>query len=132
MPDNERFDERYATSGARALVAAEMEALGTDYQASGYTTRAQADDMGDALALEPGNLLLDIGAGCGYPGLYLAKRHGCVVVCMDPVAEGGQVAHQRAISDAMSERVLAIQADAEVIPLASGPVDAVVHTDVLC
>ena len=129
---NERFKTGYATSGDAAFRAAEMESLGTDYQADGYTTRSQADQIGQDLALGPGRLLLDIGAGCGFPGLYLAKRHGCAVVSLDPVAEGVRVAQQRAISDGLSERSWSIQANAESIPLASRSIDAIVQADVLC
>jgi cyclopropane fatty-acyl-phospholipid synthase-like methyltransferase len=130
--DNKRFDKGYAMSADAAFRAAEMESLGTDYQADGYTTRSQADEIGLDLALGPGRLLLDIGSGCGFPGLYLAKRHGCAVVSLDPVAEGGLVAYQRAISDGLSKRSLAIQANAESIPLPSRSVDAIVQADVLC
>ena len=130
--DNERFNNGYAISGDAAFLAAEMETLGTDYQADGYTTRSQADEIGQDLALGPGRLLLDIGAGCGFPGLYLANRHGCAVISLDPVAEGGRVARQRAISDGLSDRCWAIQANAESIPLRSRSVDAVVQADVLC
>jgi ubiquinone/menaquinone biosynthesis C-methylase UbiE len=130
--DNKSFGNGYAIARDPVFGSAEMESLGTDYQADGYTTRSQADEIGQDLALGPGGLLLDVGAGCGFPGLYLAKRHGCAVISLDPVAEGGQVARQRAISDGLSERSWAIQADAESIPLPSRSVDAVVQADVLC
>ncbi len=48
----ERFGHRYAASGEAAPRAAELEALGSDYSATGYTTREQADGLGPrALAL---------------------------------------------------------------------------------
>ncbi|MCP3857496.1 MAG: class I SAM-dependent methyltransferase [Actinomycetia bacterium] len=132
MVDNKRFVQRHAVGGQPVLLATEMEALGTDYQANGYTTPAQADEIGEDLALGPGHLLLDIGAGCGFPGLYLAKKHGCAVISLDPVAEGVRVARQRGSFDGLSELTWAIQADAESIPLMSGSVDAIVQADVLC
>lgn len=122
----------YGGGDDEAFLAAEMAALGTDYQATGYTTRAQVDEMGEDLALGPGQLLSDIGSGCGFPGLYLAKRHGCAVVSVDLVTEGVRAARHRGISDGLSERSWAIQASAESIPLLSGSVDAVVHADVSC
>ncbi len=130
--DIERFRQRYAISGSDAVVAAEMESLGSDYQANGYTTRAQADEIGDDLGLGPGHLLLDLGAGCGWPGLYLARRHGCAVVSLDPVAEGVQAARARGAANGLSRRSWPVLAGADAIPLRSRSVDAIVHADVLC
>lgn len=130
--DDARFEERYATSSSTAIMAAELDALGTDYQANGYTTRVQADDLAQVLKLGPGRLLLDIGSGCGWPGLYLSREHGCAVVSIDPVAEGVDVARVRADTDGLAERSFMLRGTAVQLPLRSGSVDAVVHTDVLC
>ncbi len=130
--DIERFRERYTTSGEEAVLAAELDTLGTDYRANGYTTRAQADDIGRELALEQGQLLLDVGAGCGWPGLYLASEHGCAVISFDPVIEGIRVAKRRAEHDGLLGRSWAMVAGADAIPLRSRTVDAIVQTDVLC
>lgn len=129
---NERFRERFAASGSEAVLAVEAEAVGSDYRANGYTTIAQADELGRVLGLGPGQVLLDAGAGCGWPGLYLAGRHGCRLVSADPVAEGVGVARQRAVTDGLNDRSLALCAAAEALPLRYGSVDAVVHTDLLC
>ncbi len=128
----ERFRERYSVSHEEALLAAEMDTLDSDYQANGYTTRAQADEIGDVLGLAPGQVLLDLGAGCGWPGLYLAARHGCAVVSLDPVIEGVVVARHRSVADGLSARAWAIQSRADAIPLRPRSVDAVVHADVRC
>lgn len=130
--DDERFAERYLKSGAVAALAAEFDALGSDYQANGYTTVAEADELGLALELGPGQVLADLGAGCGWPGLYLAHTHGCAVVSIDPVVEGLEVAGRRAERDELENRAWALQAHADALGLRPGSVDAVVHTDVLC
>jgi 2-polyprenyl-3-methyl-5-hydroxy-6-metoxy-1,4-benzoquinol methylase len=130
--DDERFRERYSASGAAALLAVEAEAVGSDYQANGFTTITQADELGRALRLRPGQVLLDVGAGCGWPGLYLASRHGCAVISADPIAEGVRVARQRAVADGLTGRSSALCAAAEALPLRRSSVDAVVHTDLLC
>ncbi len=132
VDDVERFAERYAESGTPAALAAELATLGTDYQASGYTTRDQANALGEALMLAPGRRLLDVGSGCGWPGLYLAGRHGCSVVSVDPVLDGSRITQERAVADGLAERSAAVQGDAESIPLRSRSVDAVVHGDLLC
>lgn len=130
--ENERFRERYATSHEDAMVASEREVLGSDYQANGYTTRAQADLLGDLLELGPGVRLVDVGTGCGWPGLYLSLRRGCEVVAMDPVAEGAGVAAARAAHDGLDGRAWVLRGDAVHLPLAARCADAVLHTDVLC
>jgi cyclopropane fatty-acyl-phospholipid synthase-like methyltransferase len=130
--DDERFAERYRNSGADAALTAEFEALGSDYQANGYTTITEADELGRVLGLGPGQVLADLGAGCGWPGLYLARTHGCAVVSIDPVAEGLAVAGRRAERDGLSEQAWTLQAHADALGLRPGSVDAVVHTDVLC
>jgi len=129
---SETLGKRYAASGDAALITAELEALGSDYQANGYTTIAQADELGHLLSLSKGQILLDIGSGCGWPGLYLAARHGCAVVSVDPVDEGLDVARRRAIADKLAERSLTIRADGAALPIRPGSVDAIVHSDVLC
>ena len=114
------------------MLAAELEALGTDYQANGYTTRSQADELGRQLAVGPGQVLLDIGAGCGWPGLYLAGTSGCGVISVDPVAEGIAATRKRAAADGLADRSAQILGSATELPLHSRSIDAVVHTDVLC
>jgi methylase of polypeptide subunit release factors len=77
------FEERYDIRGSRAAAQLEERAIGAVWGANGYTTRAQADELRDHLALTPGSRLLDIGTGRGWPALYLAQRSGCSVVGTD-------------------------------------------------
>ncbi len=132
VDDIERFRDRYSTSGDAAVLAAEADTLGTDYRANGYTTRAQADEIAEMLALGPGDLLLDVGAGCGWPGLYFATGSGCGVISLDPVIEGIRVAKERGEIDGLAGRSWTMIASADAIPLRPRTVDAVVQTDVLC
>ena len=78
-----RFEERYGAEQNRATVALEREVIGGDYGANSYTTREQADILIERLQLKRNQRLLDIGAGRGWPGLYLSKRSGCQVVLTD-------------------------------------------------
>ena len=78
------------------MIDAEREVLGSDYQANGYTTLSQAERIGVELGLGAGDRLLDVGSGCGYPGLYLAHRFGSSVTSIDPVVSGATSAAARA------------------------------------
>jgi cyclopropane fatty-acyl-phospholipid synthase-like methyltransferase len=130
--DEQEFRDRYATSGADALIDAEREVLGSDHRANGYTTRAQADQLGRLADLAPGDRLLDLGSGCGWPGLRLAARHGCSVVTSDPAHDGNAVSVERAAVDGLSERHAAVTARGWALPFRAHSFDAVVHADVLC
>ena len=130
--ETERFGERYAASGEAGPRAVELEAIGSDYSATGYTTREQADELGRLLELGPGSVLLDIGAGCGWPGLYLATTFGCSVISADPIVEGARAGQDRIGSDGLESRAIALLAAGEQLPIRAGSIDAVVHADVMC
>jgi len=131
-PKEQTFTERYRLSGADPLIESELEVLGSDYQANGYTTMSQADDLGLHLRLRAGDRLLDIGSGCGWPGLYLAKEYGCDVVVIDPIIDGVRVAGARAVHDEMDRRESGVQGLGSDLPFVERSFDAVVHADVVC
>jgi hypothetical protein len=126
-----RHGERYRTTSP-ALIAAEFDVLGSDYHANGYTTRAQADILGERTGLSAGSLLVDLGSGCGWPGLYLTGKHGCRALSVDPVIDGSRVAAQRASDDGLSDRAWSVVGAGDRLPVRTAVADAVVHTDVLC
>jgi cyclopropane fatty-acyl-phospholipid synthase-like methyltransferase len=110
----------------------ECTVLGADYGSTGYTTRAQADCLGRELGLGPEARLADLGAGAGWPGLYLARQTGCQVVGTDLPVDGLARARSRSIEDGVGERASYVVATGRHQPLRPGAFDAVVHTDVLC
>ncbi len=129
---NERFSDRYAASGAEALIEVEREVLGSDYQANGYTTLSQAEQIGLALGLRNDDRLLDLGSGCGFPGLYLADHFGCSVATLDPVPTGAATAAARAERDGLADRHLAVIGNGAATPFRDRSFDAIVHLDVMC
>ncbi|MEX0800106.1 MAG: methyltransferase domain-containing protein [Dehalococcoidia bacterium] len=134
-PDREtirRFNVRYSAPVSEASLTVEREVIGANVGANGYTTVPQADVLANELRLRPGLRLLDIGAGRGWPGLYLAKKSGCDVVMADLPLPGLAAALVRADDDALSGRVSILRATGERLPLKSGSFDAIVHTDTLC
>ncbi len=128
----ERFEERYGAGQNQATVALEREVIGGDYGANSYTTREQADVLLDHLDLMRGQRLLDIGAGRGWPGLYLSKRSGCRVVLTDLPVVALNEAGRRARKDRVHKRSEGIVAGGANLPFRPRSFDAIVHSDVLC
>jgi len=127
-----RFAERYRVGPAEVSRRVELAVIGGDWGANGYTTMAQADQLGRELRLGPGARLLDLGAGCGWPGLYLAASTGCQVVLSDVPIEGLQAASARVRREGLTARPGLVAASARTMPFAPAVFDAIVHTDVLC
>ena len=128
----ERFTDRYRLCCSPSWLAVETDVLGADYGSTGYTTRTQADELARHLRLGPGDLLADVGAGSGWPGLYLATTTGCRVVGTDLPADGLRRARDRAHATHGVGRAAYVVASGRWQPLRSAAFDAVVHTDVLC
>ena len=129
---NARFSQRYGEQRGDVVRAIELAVVGGDWGANGYTTIAQADRLADMLELDPGSLVLDIGAGRGWPGVYLAATTGCSVVMTDLPVEGLVSGRDRSQRDGLGDRTWSVNANARDLPFAPKTFDAVVHTDVLC
>ena len=126
------FAGRYREARVDVVQEIERRVIGAEWGANGYTTIAEADGLADRLGLRAGDLLLDVGAGRGWPGLYLAATTGCSVVLTDLPLEGLTVATARIRTEDLEERAWCINASARDLPFRAARVDAVVHTDVLC
>ena len=126
-----RFQNRYSLPVTEAALAVEREVIGANVGANGYTTLAQADALIHKLGLQPGTRLLDIGAGKGWPGLYLARQSGCDVVLADIPAPGLATAAGRARQLGLADRASVLRAAAERLPFRPRAFDAIVHTDTL-
>src|SRR5262249_30549620 len=127
-----RFAERYRIAPAEVSRRVELEVIGGDWGANGYTTMAQADLLACELNLCPGTLLLDLGAGRGWPGLYLAASTGCGVVLAAVPVEALPLAAGRVRAENLAGRAAPVAASARSLPFAPESFDAIVHTDVLC
>jgi len=128
----DRYSERYRVATTEVDRQIEMAVIGSDWGANGYTTKAQADQLGSALDLSADDRLIDVGAGRGWPGLYLAAMSGCRVVISDVPFNALQAGTARAAAEGLSPRAWAVRCDAARLPFARGSFDAMVHTDVLC
>jgi len=128
----ERFARLYPQLQTRARLEIERAICGCDYGSTGWATRAEAERVGELLRLKPGQRLLDLGAGSGWPGLYLAQRSGCAVVLADIPVEGMRIAAERAAMDGLSGHATAVACDGALLAFAEGSFDAIEHSDVLC
>lgn len=127
-----RFADRYRLCCTPPMMAVEQDTLGTDYGSTGYTTRNQADDLARRLSLGPRDRVADIGAGSGWPGLYLSTITGCSVVGTDLPLDGLRRAQARVAADGLTGRAAYVVATGHRQPLRSGSFDVAIHTDVLC
>lgn len=128
----DNFTQRYQVATDGVVADVEREVLGSAWGANGYTTLAQADELGERLGLSASSRLLDIGSGRGWPGLYLAQRHSCEVVLTDLPLDGLAVARSTALARGLAGRSSEVVASARDQPFRGATFDAAVHTDVLC
>jgi SAM-dependent methyltransferase len=139
MPSNPRrpespefFRERYGRPRQEATRSVERRVLGHDVGLNGYTTVEQADALIQHLRLAPGQELLDLGAGRGWPGSHLAHRSGCRVVLTDIPLEALREAVSFVETRRVREHAWAVAAEGSALPFRAGHFDAVVHADVFC
>jgi sarcosine/dimethylglycine N-methyltransferase len=88
--------------------------------------------MAAALGLSATDRFLDIGAGSGWPGLFMASRTGSRSVLLDLPLNALQKARRRAVRDGMDARIEVIAASGAALPFADASFDAISHSDVLC
>jgi len=130
--DRQRRSERHLYTQAPLMRSIERRVCGCDYGATSLTTREQADQLGELLGLQSGRRLLDVGAGAGWPGLYLAKKSGCDIALADLPLAGLRIAADRAASDQLSGRCWVAGADGARLPFRYESFDAISHSDTLC
>ncbi len=126
-----KFSQQYDKARTRAELLVEREVHGTNARINSYTTVAQADTLADVLGLAPGVRLLDVGAGFGWPGLYLAERTGCNVLLTDVPTTAMHSAAAQAAKQRLTDSCSFALASGAHLPLRPRSFDAVVHTDVL-
>ena len=128
----ERFSKRYRLARSAVMQGIERTVCGCDYGGTSWTTRREACAIKEMLNLRPGLRLLEVGAGSGWPGLYLAKETGCDVALVDLPFEGMRIAKQRATYDRLAGVCWTAVADGSALPFPDRSFDAIVHSDLLC
>ena len=126
----EDFDANYRVVVEPVMLRIEREVTDSDYGASSYTTRGQADRLASLLDLAPDKHLLDVGSGAGWPGIHLARSTGCGLILTDLPPEGLRRAHRRMRHEGV--RGVVINASGGHLPLRNEALDAATCSDVLC
>ena len=124
------FERKYARTRATAARRLERAALGHEVGLNGYTTLEQAHVLCGRLDLPPGALLLDVGAGRGWPGSHVARTSGCRLVSTDVPWDALLDAKARHAPSQAGDGVVA--ADGGALPFRTDHFDGIVHADVLC
>ena len=126
------FELQHEQHSHPAMRAVERDVLGCDFGGTSWTTKAQADGVPQSLDLAAGTRLLDLGAGTGWPGIYLAGLTGCDVTMLDLPVNSLTRAQRRASEENLSDRCRSVAASAAALPFKQGSFDAITHSDVLC
>lgn len=131
--DRRFFEEKYAQLRSEAGRKVERDVLGSDVGLSGFTTIEQAEALRRHLSPERDGLLLDLGAGRGWPGTHLARTTGCRLVSTDIPRVALQGARSRYVRYGLREgSAEAIASDGRWLPFRPASFDGVSHADVFC
>ena len=122
-----RFLAEQRVAFAPARLAVECAVCGSDYGGNSWTTMAKAEQVAEMLADGPEDRLLEVGAGSGWPGLYVAGHTGCDLVMSDIPHLGLGTAMARAEADGLAGRnwaaVAAEEENGEAIQEVHGDAD---------
>jgi 2-polyprenyl-3-methyl-5-hydroxy-6-metoxy-1,4-benzoquinol methylase len=114
-----------------AHLSVEREVIGANVGANGYTTLDQAGELGRLLHLRREDRLLDIGAGRGWPGLYLAEQSGCEATLLEISDTDLRQSLGRAERANVSAHCSFVRGTATAPPFRSKSFDVLIHADVL-
>jgi ubiquinone/menaquinone biosynthesis C-methylase UbiE len=134
-PTAAAFDSEFSTvSGSPGLRQVWQQAapdLPPEIQPYSFVSVALLGHVADALALSPGQTLVDLGCGRGGPGLWLAQLHGALLIGVDFSAVAVQQAADRAALFGLADRARFVVGDLAATGLPDRPADAVVSIDAL-
>jgi ubiquinone/menaquinone biosynthesis C-methylase UbiE len=134
-PSATEFDSEFATGGGspglRRVWQQASPDLPPEIEPYSFVSVALLGHLADALALSPGETLVDLGCGRGGPGLWLAQSRGAVLIGVDFSAVAVQQAADRAALFGLANRARFVVGDLASTGLADGAADAVVSIDAL-
>ena len=134
-PTSSDFDEGFAASAAseglrRVWRAAEPD-LPVEIEPFSFLSVELLDHLSRALALRPGQLLVDLACGRGGPGLWLARAAGASLIGVDFSAVAVEQATARAGLFGLSDRARFVVGDLTETGLPDATADAAVCVDAM-
>jgi SAM-dependent methyltransferase len=135
LPASAGFDERFAAIAASPGIRRVWEAVDPDLppevEPFSFVSVALLGRVADALALAPGQTLVDLGCGRGGPGLWLARSQGASLIGVDFSAVAVQQANDRAALFGQADKARFVVGDLAATGLPAATADAVVSVDAL-
>jgi ubiquinone/menaquinone biosynthesis C-methylase UbiE len=135
LPTSAGFDEGFvaiaASPGIRRVWEAVDPELPPKTEPFSFVSVALLGHIANALALSPGQTLVDLGCGRGGPGLWLAKSLGASLIGVDFSAVAVQQANDRAALFGLADTARFVVGDLAATGLAAASADAVVSVDAL-
>jgi tRNA1Val (adenine37-N6)-methyltransferase len=93
----------------------------------GYRFSVDALLLSDFVSITPGDVVIDIGAGCGIISLILAKKGRAVsIISLEIQEELTSQAKRNAVLNGFEESILVLRGDLRALPMASRCADVVV------
>lgn len=132
LAQRDRLEDSYVLAQSPTMLTIERSVCGCDFGGTSWTTRTQAEQLITQLDLNVRSQLLDLGAGSGWPGLYLAQQTGCQVTLVDLPVSGLQIAEKRARQDGIAGQLTTVNVSATDLPFPSNSFNAISHSDLLC
>ncbi len=129
---SEHFADEYRRAQTPVMLDLERAVCGCDYGGTSWTTRDEAERMGRLLELGEGRNFLEIGAGSGWPALFLAGETGCDATLVDVPYDALRIAADRVARETPDGEISLVVADGATLPFKADLFDAVSHSDVLC
>jgi SAM-dependent methyltransferase len=139
MTDQTSWTEVFTSvfEGPSSVVQARIwaEVYGEEYPAElepySFTTRTELRQIVDELALERGDLLIDIGCGRGGPGLWVASTAGASLLGVDISPTALEAARRRALALGLGDSTTYAEGSFEAIPAETASAQGVLSIDAL-
>jgi ubiquinone/menaquinone biosynthesis C-methylase UbiE len=135
LPTAAGFDEGFAAIAVSPGIRRVWEAVDPDLppetEPFSFVSVALLGHVADALALAPGQTLVDVGCGRGGPGLWLAQSQGASLIGVDFSPVAAQHAADRAALFGLADTAHFVVGDLAATGLPAASADAVVSIDAL-
>lgn len=129
------FSAAFATPASAVQARVWAAVFGDEYPAEvepySYTTRSELARISSSVRVGPGDLLVDIGAGRGGPGLWVAATTEASYLAVDIAPTALAAVTERSARLGLTDRARTAEGSFEDLPLADGEASAVMSIDAL-